>query len=205
MEEELAYEIEWRIKEISILKTLPFNRRFTDVQKATYLRHSFPALYSLWEGFVCTAFEIYIRKINDELVYYKDLSINLKTHFIDSALQLHNARVNFEKKKKFVGDIDQIMLKVVKIKSDIPTESNINYKVINNILLRFNLNLLPETPYKKDLDKLLLIRNKIAHGEFSIPVDTNLLCELSQVVIDLMIEVYQIIIDGYNSKTFLVS
>lgn len=75
--------------------------------------------------------------------------------------------------------------------------------MINNILHRFNLELLPEKPYEKQLNKLLRIRNSISHGETSIPVDKTIISELSFAVLKLMDEVFIRVVDGCNKKTYL--
>lgn len=204
MEEELVYEIDWRIKDISILKSLPYLKKFSEEQYNTYIRHSFPALYSLWEGYVCSAFEIYIRKINSKSLNFLELNENLQTHFIDTELQLGNPRLNYDTKFRFVNKYSELTSNTIKLSTKLPTKSNINYKVLSKIFGRFNLKMIPEKPFKKDLDKLLLIRNKIAHGEYSITIEKEEVSILSQSVIDMMIEVYLAIMEGDKLKTYLL-
>ncbi len=203
IEEELVYEIDWRINEISILKTVPYLFSLSDKQRNTIERYSIPALYSLWEGFIVAAFTIYTRELNSLKLNYERMSDCILTHAIDIEVNLTNGRSDFGKKQRLVNEIYKYYFKDVRILPQIPTNSNVNYKVINTILQRFNLSILPEKPHKKRLDKLLLFRNKIAHGESSVPVDKHLISEMSFTVIELMHEVFNLIMEGFTNKTYL--
>lgn len=203
IEEEIVQEINWRINEISILKTLPVLNQLSEEQEKTLLRYSFPALYALWEGFVCSSLEIYIREINRKNLTYLELNKKIRAHHIDNELKLSNPRQNFDKKEKFVKMYDELINKKVRISSKLPTESNINFKVLCKIFNRLNLDSIPENPYKADLDKLLLLRNKIAHGEYCVEFDKNEFSRLSQSVIDMMSEVFESISNGINYSSFL--
>jgi len=70
----------------------------------------------------------------------------------------------------------------------VPTESNVNLKVLNRILERFCI---PEidSKYSSGLNKLLLFRNKIAHGENSIIVNMTHVTEFVSLVENLMLDV----------------
>lgn len=202
-QEELLYEIEWRTNEISILKTIPFLYPLSDVQRRTIERHTIPAMYSLWEGYVVSAFQIYVRELNRLKLTADKIRSCILTHAIDTDLCLSNGRAVFEKKEQFIEKLSNFFNGEVIIPNKLPTESNINYRVINSILYRFSLESLPERPYKKELDKLLLVRNSIAHGEVSIPIDKEIIAEISFTILNLMHDVFNRIVDGHNTKTYL--
>ena len=173
-------------------------------QRNTLERHTIPAIYSLWEGFVVTVFDLYVRELNRLKLTSKNLSLCVFTHAIDAELQLGNGRTDFEKKQKLVENLNKYYDTEVVITNKLPTESNVNFKVINNILHRFNLNPLPEKPYEMQLNKLLRIRNSISHGETSIPINNLIISELSFAVMKLFDEIFIKVIDGYNNKTYLI-
>ena len=57
----------------------------------------------------------------------------------------------------------------------------------------------------QDKDYMIMtFRNKIAHGDNSIPVKDEHITEFSSLVTDLMIEVYAIIEDGYDSRNYQI-
>lgn len=203
LEDELIYEIDWRVNEISTLRTLPYTYNFSEFKRKTLEKHTVPALYSLWEGFIVTAFAIYIREINSLQLKYHEIKPCVLTNAIDVDLKLSNGRADFDKKQKFVQMLEKFYNSHVVISTKLPTESNVNLRVLNNIFTRFNLELLPIDPYEKRLGKLLRFRNNIAHGESSLPVDKVIISELTATVIELMHKTTEIILNGYIKKTYL--
>ena len=203
--EELKHEVDWRIDEITTLKTLHIKHKLTDAQKKVIQKYSIPSFYSLWEGFVTTGFSIYIRYINQLDLSASQLSKNIIVHDIDNKYNLSDGRKNFDKKISLVRDIYDYIKKKVNLGTKIPTESNVKFKVINNILSRFNLEPLPEVPFSKDIDKLVQIRNNIAHGEVIHALDDILIDKLSITTMDSIYEVFTRIIEGYQKQTYLKS
>jgi hypothetical protein len=203
--EELKYEVDWRIDEITTLKTLHVKHKFTDTQKKITQKYSIPAFYSLWEGFVTTGFSIYIRYINQLNLPAIRLCKNIIVHDIDIKYNLGDGRKYFDKKISLVDNIYNYVNKRVNLRTQIPTESNVNFKVINDILSRFNLELLPNVPFNNDLDKLVHFRNNIAHGEVIHALDDILIDKLSITTMDLMYEVFSRIITGYQKQSYLHS
>jgi hypothetical protein len=213
LEEKISNEIKWRTDEIATLKFLPFHSNLSDEQKRILKKHTIPALYSLWEGFVKDAFTHYIDEINSLNIILEDIAPELLAHSFDMHYMKNKNYLNevpkdFEKSVKrinlFFNDFkDSINKNIAVIPSTLPTESNINHEVITKILIRFNLENLPKDPFERNLNKLLNFRNSIAHGDFSIPVKTETIEEFSQLVIQLMDEILLRIIDGYKNKTYL--
>ncbi|MDP2097254.1 MAG: MAE_28990/MAE_18760 family HEPN-like nuclease [Methylobacter sp.] len=215
LEEKISNEIKWRTDEIATLKFLPFHSNLSDEQKQILKKHTIPALYSLWEGFVKDAFTHYIKEINSLNITFDKIAPELLAHSIDTHYLRNNEYLNempkdFQKSIKRITNFvnhfkDDVARNMVVIPATFPTESNINYEVIRKIFIRFNLETLPKEPYEKNLNKLLWYRNSIAHGDFSIPIETQIIDDFSQLVIDLMSEVLLKIDDGYTNKTYLIN
>jgi len=203
LEEKLLYEIEWRTDELSIIKTLPFLVNLSQQQKEIMRKYSIPTIYSLWEGFVVECFSIYARELSSLALVRHQIHLNLLAHCLDMELGLNSPIMDFEKKKSTAKNLMVFMDSQIKISTKLPTDSNVNWNVINKILNRFNLKLLPENPFSKQLNKLLLIRNNIAHGQHTIPVDQIMIDELSISVIGLMHEIFERISEGFKFKTYL--
>lgn len=203
IEEQIKHEIEWRTDEISIIKTTPFLFPFSDKQREVLKKHAIPTLYSLWEGFVVACSSMYSRELNSLRLSKNQIHINILAHSIDMKYGLKNARTDFLKQISFIQNICEYIENEIELPIIVPTESNINFKTINNILHRFNLSQLPEDPYKKRLDRLLFFRNKLAHGENSIPVTQEILDEMSFTVISAMHAVTESVLDGYIRQTYL--
>ena len=87
-----------------------------------------------------------------------------------------------------VSIIDSLLTDIVTIKPSVPTESNVNFKVLNKILERFCIDKVPDH-YDSKLNKLLLFRNKVAHGDNSISVNMTHVTEFISTVENLMLDV----------------
>ena len=105
-------------------------------------------------------------------------------------------------KKEFTEYYFEVISKPFEISEIIPTRSNVNFEVINEILLLFNLESLPKT-FDKPLSKLVLFRNSISHGEVRIPIKIKDIESFTQLLNDLMIEIILRIERGLDSRTYL--
>ena len=204
LEQELLQEIDWRTNELSIIRTIPLLFNFNDKQKEILEKYSVAAIYSIWEGFVTKSFSLYIREINSLNLTYDKINLNILTHDIFIKFDLTDEqRKHFENKCNFVNNIFEYSKLPVTISPNIPTEANVNFKVINKILNHFHLEELPKNDFDGRLNKLLMYRNNIAHGECSIIVTKEIIQDFNLTVIDAMHEVTIRIIDGFSSKNFL--
>jgi hypothetical protein len=205
LEQEIINEIDWRTKELSIIRLTPIKRKrnLTLEEKKVFEKYSAVAIYSLWEGFVHKSVTAYIRTLNSQNLKCNDLHINLITHDLDMKKNLRNERVHFDTKCEFIKFIYGYQSLPVDISMKIPTESNVNLKVLNKILLSFNLEQLPDEKFRPRLDKLLMIRNKIAHGESDFKVTRALISDLISTVSDSMEALANVIVDGYKKQRSL--
>lgn len=202
--DEINSDIDWRVSELTSLKVIPLMYDLMPNHKSMLIRYAIPAIYALWEGYVKTCFELYIREINKLNIPIHDTHLNVLTHTLSSyeKLYLENARTNFTKKKEFIEYYQNKISQPLYIANKIPTKSNVDFIVINDILTRFNLDLLPKT-FESKIKKLLWFRNSIAHGETSLPVEIENITEFSDLVSDLMVEILTRVDTGYNNRTFV--
>ena len=108
-----------------------------------------------------------------------------------------HARLNFI--NEFLNIFNQ---PVFSIPMRIPTESNVDFKVLNRILSQFNLPSL-DNQYKSDLEKLLWYRNSIAHGDNALRVTLNDNMLFANLIQNLMVEVFNIVNEGLLNEVFL--
>jgi hypothetical protein len=208
LEEELMEEIDWRTKEISIIRKLTKFSNYSPDEIDIIKKYSIVAIYALWEGFVKDSFRIYLREINILDLHHSKLDLKLLVTNIDSEknLSLDRKREDFNQKCNFIIELYEYMSNNFKIKTDIRVASNINCKVINDILKKYNLDLFPENDSNNldaRLNKLLERRMKIAHGEKIVIVSDNEIEELSLTVIIAMQELSLRILQGYKEYRYL--
>jgi hypothetical protein len=202
LEAELQHEIDWRVSEISIIRTIPLIGNLKDYQNDIIIKYATVAVYSLWEGFVVSSLSQYIREVNKLNINAKTLHPSIITHDIDIKYQFGNPRTDFDKKILLVGELHNYLNNPITLEVTIPTNSNVHFKMINIILKRLNIPLMDDK-YRSPLNKLVRVRNDIAHGEFSIPTDADLVQELSFTAINAMSDLALNIIDAYTHQLFL--
>lgn len=202
--DDIKSDIDWRMSELASLKTIPVRYHLLNHHSELLIKYAVPSIYALWEGFVKKSFELYAGHINSLKLNSSDIHINLFTHSFstEDKLALENPRMSFAKKKEFMAFFQNKFKGKFTIPQKIPTKSNVDYKVINEILERFNLPALPEQLYKKGLNRLLCFRNSIAHGDTSILVKSEDLAEFSKLINDLMVEIFERIEKGKINETF---
>ncbi|QCR24519.1 MAE_28990/MAE_18760 family HEPN-like nuclease [Pontibacter sp. SGAir0037] len=199
--QEILADIEWRTFELATLKSIPIRYSFSPDHKELHIKYSIPAIYSIWEGFVKSCFIIYSNHLNTLSLSRAEISYALLTHQMDSECDFNNPRVNFEKKIKLVQSLDSLFQDKIIITPTVPTESNVNLKVLNQVLERFCIPKIDDK-YNNGLNKLLLFRNKIAHGENSIIVNMNHLTEFVSLVENLMLDIVIGVEDSEKNETF---
>lgn len=204
LKENLDYEINWRMGEIAVIKKLIKTNRLNQRELEIIKKYSIASLYSIWEGYVGKSFEYYVEEINNLNLKMDEINLNILTHSIDSHMQLDNGRKEFATKRKFINNLLQYISKdTIIITKKLPTDSNINFKVINKIFECFDFSKRLDTNYESELNYFLMIRNDIAHGEFNIVIDEEKIYKICSLVINLMSEVALIILSEYQSKNYL--
>ncbi len=210
--DEILEDIDWRKEQLLIVKTLPFLHDFSDSHKEFLIKYSIPTIYSLWEGFVQNSFQIYIRELNKLELKREEFCMNILTHSLEAYFpQFKEYPQEFGKKMNFIHKLHIHFEEDFRISSKVSTESNVEIEVINKLCHRFNLELLPNFPYKQRLKDFLKFRNRISHGDISLVVNQDNIDDFKtridtfiNLVEDLMQEVYQRIKKGFNeNKSYL--
>lgn len=204
IQEEIAVDIDWRNAELAELRVILHKVQLTPIQKNTYVRYIVPAIYALWEGFIKNCLELYAKEINLSNTAIIDLHENLLTHAIvgNDKLSLDRARTNFKTQKEFSLFISSYLNQKFPLQSKLPTKSNVNSEVLADLYEKFNLGTL-DNKLGKRLDKLLRFRNTIAHGDNSIPVREDNIDDFTQLLQELMIEVFDKIDYAVRNRTYL--
>lgn len=204
IEEELEADVYWRQGQLSTLRSIGKHNSLSQQQCKCLRTYTIPAIYSLWEGLIKQSLGIYLRAVNQEHIPLIKLHLNYITHVVDVQTNLQNARPHVEDRRKCVRELCKLFTDEYVTVSDekLPTESNVNYKVLNKILQTFNLDNLDKN-WEKGLNKLLCFRNKIAHGDNSIVVEDEDIDYFANMLNALMAEVCSLIMDDVKEKRYL--
>ena len=215
LEQEIMSDIDERRDLMSRLKALSPRYHFLPEDEALFLNYSIPIVYSIWEGFIQTSFQIYIRELNKLNLKISDICYPILIYHIESEFpqfKQYPEKDNLSKKVKFFEKLGQFyQSNTLEISANVNTESNVGFKVLNRILKDFKLDTIlthpePNSNYslQDDLDKFLLkIRNNVAHGQNSIVVHREDLDRAIKLVDRLMYLVFERIKTGFINKSYL--
>jgi hypothetical protein len=209
LEQELISEIDERRDLMLRLKVL-LKRLKLEQDKQLFLSYSIPIIYSVWEGFVKIAFEIYIKELNKLNLSINNVCDSIFVYYMESRVpQLRNYPQDFKGKVKLFNNLEKIYANnAFNINPVVNTESNVNFNVLNRLLGEFNLKKIDdyiESKYSlaNELDGFLLkIRNAIAHGDKSIVVSEEELIRSILLVERLMDLVFERIRDGFIAESY---
>jgi hypothetical protein len=211
LEQEIISDIEERKILMSQIRLLCPRYGFSEEDEQLFLNYSIPIIYSIWEGFVETSFQTYIRELNKLELDVNNVCKQILVYHIESTFkQFKEYPEKIDNKIKFFGQLNSFyQSQKFEIYTPINTESNVGWKVLNRILTNFNLEKIPaytEPKYHlaEELDKFLLdIRNRVAHGQNSVVVNREGLERAIKLVELLMDLVCDRIVTGYAAKTYL--
>lgn len=189
--DEVLEDIKWRESMLINIKVLPV-RYSMKAEDCDFLNKiSVTGIYALWEGFVKETFIAYSRYITSLKLKRSEISTSILTHELNSICQFHMARSDLSKQIKLVELIDKVFQPIIPIKADINTKSNISYKVLDAILDAFSVSKGLRIDIEKksnDLNRLLIFRNKSAHGDKAIKITTEDINRFCSLVLYLMNE-----------------
>jgi hypothetical protein len=182
----LDEDYSWRLKEIADVKAAV---KGSELSNRTLIRAGVALLYAHWEGFVKLAATHYVTFIDLQGKRFDELQtcfwvIGMKKHLSDM--------LDSKKSKTRVAAIDFIRTCAatsanLKVKAAIDTQSNLKSEVFDNILTSIGISTTPyEARYHLMDESLLARRNRIAHGEFAVDLDSNGWRNLADEVIQLL-------------------
>lgn len=212
LEQELLSDIEERRELMSRIKALCPRYDFSPEDEQLFLNYSIPIVYAIWEGFIQTSFQIYIRELNKLNLNINNICHSILIYHIESTFsqfKQYPTKNNLKNKVKFFERLGLFyQCNTLIIHAEVNTESNVNFDVLNRILTDFNLEEIPDYPepryslaYELN-EKLLKIRNAVAHGDNSIVVKREDLERVIRLVERLMDLVFERIKTGFTNKSY---
>lgn len=219
--EQLEEELTWREDEIRFLENQLANPLKED-EKDKYRKSLVVMLYSHFEGFFRFAFRLYKDTINKENLRCGEVTAYVAVSSLsdvfraldtpqhqkkndlfkrslpdDTILHRFSRRVNF---MKSLSDIDK---KNVNIPDDVvDTESNLKPVVIQKILFQLGFQHDKFDRYDSNINKLLEVRNSIAHGSLKDGVKEKLYDDIKKDIYSVMSSIILMIIDELKKESF---
>ncbi len=187
LNDQLSSELAWRKKELSVIKSLIDTGSFSTSKKTALLRSGVTILYAHWEGFIKQAASIYLEFVSMQRLPYDKLSAN----FVALAMKSKLNQAKDTNKATIYNEVVEFFMTRLSERSSIQYKnviqtSNLSSSVLREIVCMLGLDYSFYEPKNILIDeKLLRMRNEIAHGNY-ISIDQKEYDELYFKVIEMM-------------------
>nr|VFK50376.1 MAG: hypothetical protein BECKTUN1418E_GA0071001_100261 [Candidatus Kentron sp. TUN]VFK51549.1 MAG: hypothetical protein BECKTUN1418F_GA0071002_100259 [Candidatus Kentron sp. TUN]VFK55972.1 MAG: hypothetical protein BECKTUN1418D_GA0071000_10394 [Candidatus Kentron sp. TUN] len=191
-------------RKLSHARTIPMRYEMMEEHRRFLIHQSVMSIYAAWEGFLKSALQLYLNALNKLGICYDELSDEYLAYQTDSICSFKNSKTNWKVIERISVRLLETYKGMVSFDTSINTESNANLKVTNGLLRKLSLE---ELSISKDhenlLDKLLRLRNSIAHGNDIIGVKQKNLDEFRLLVQNLAADFILSILDGFVNRVYL--
>jgi len=187
LNDQLSSELAWRKKELSVIKSLIDTGSFSTSKKTALLRSGVTILYAHWEGFIKQAASIYLEFVSMQRLPYDKLSAN----FVALAMKSKLNQAKDTNKATIYNEVVEFFMTKLSERSSIQYKnviqtSNLSSSVLREIVCMLGLDYSFYEPKNILIDeKLLKMRNEIAHGNY-ISIEQKEYDELYFKVIEMM-------------------
>jgi hypothetical protein len=175
--DEIVTSNEWRDGEFAKLKVGSIG-----LDDALWCRMCIPMIYAHWEGYVVTSLKILIDYLNSLSLSVSEVPTKLVVVGLGDAYKTLSGKQSFGQRVDFTNKFFELLKATVKFKKKIDTRSNLKSDVLLELCDMYGFNFERFYNVSADIDRLVNIRNSIAHGENSIvPSKDNVLKYISSV------------------------
>lgn len=164
--EEITGTNEWRDGEFAKFKVNANN-----VDEELWCRMCIPMIYAHWEGYVVSSLKVLIKHLNDLQLEPKDVPTNLVVVGLGDTYKTLSGKQSFKQRIEFTDRFSGLYQKSLKFAKKINTKSNLKSDVLEDLCIMFKFEYDNFREHIGDIDRLVNIRNSIAHGENSILPD----------------------------------
>lgn len=184
----------WRDGEFGKFKT-----NTSKVDDSLWCRMCVPMIYAHWEGFVVDSLKEMLKYLNELKLIPSQVPTNLVVICLGDSYKKLSGKQSFEQKKEFTEKFNILLSNTMEFTTKIETKSNLKSDVLKKLCCMFGFDFKKFTGITYDIDSLVNIRNRIAHGENSIvPSMQNINNYINSVTnaTDLLLEEIESFLDG---------
>ncbi len=200
--EEIRQENRWRQNDFANMKLLYQN--ISSQHQDLFLRMTIPYLYAHWEGFALDSLKKLINYFNKLRLQHEDVKINIFVLSLNDKFNFLKGKQSFSQKYEFSENFLKSLENELKFdKKNIDTKSNLKFDVLTELCEIFGFEKQRFENFRHDLDKLVNIRNSIAHGENSYVLSLENFDKYIELINDLMFHLQTEIEEYLSQKRYL--
>lgn len=152
----------WRDGEFGKIKA-----NSSKVDEVFWCRMSIPMIYAHWEGFVVDSLKTTLKFLNNLELEPKNVPVHLVVLCLGDSYKSLSGKQSFEQRIEFTKKFNEILKNTIKFQTKIETKSNLKSNVMKELCEIFKFDFEKMLDSMSDIDRLVHIRNSIAHGENS--------------------------------------
>ncbi|HCG7251572.1 TPA: hypothetical protein NJ361_003724 [Vibrio parahaemolyticus] len=164
--DEITANNDWRDGEFAKYKANSLK-----VEEKMWCRMCIPMIYAHWEGFVVDALKIMLKHLNEQGLQSHQLPTNLLVVSLGDAYRPLSGKQSFKQRIDFTENFHSLLTKPVRFQTKVDTKSNLKSNVFKDLCTAFAFDSDKFKDQLSDIDRLVQIRNSIAHGENSMQPD----------------------------------
>ena len=143
------------------------------LDESLWCRMCIPMIYAHWEGFVVSSLKVLLAHLNTLELSANDVTTKLIVVGLDDAYKSLSGKQSFKQRVAFTDKFKSIFQETMEFKKKINTKSNLKSDVLEDLCNMFGFNFQMFEEQTSDIDRLVNIRNSIAHGENSVIPDID--------------------------------
>ncbi|EAO2340582.1 hypothetical protein E2C58_14970 [Salmonella enterica] len=176
----------WRDGEFAKFRVNPHQ-----VDPVLWGRMCVPMIYANWEGFVVSLLKMLLKHLNKLELTPLQIPTRLVVVGLGDTYRSLSGKQSFEQRCEFTDKFNELLKNTIQFKTKIETKSNLHSGVLKELCQMFAFDFEKFSDVTVTLDRLVQVRNCIAHGENSIlPTQENIESYIDAVkaAIDIMLE-----------------
>ncbi|WP_336777563.1 MAE_28990/MAE_18760 family HEPN-like nuclease [Pantoea sp. USHLN256] len=153
----------WRDGEFAKFKINP-----NEVDSQLWARMCVPMIYAHWEGFVVSSLKMLLKHLNALNLRPTQIPTKLIVVGLGDYYRTLSGKQSFSQRCDFTDRFHNLLSDTIKFKTKVETKSNLKSEVLNELCQMFDFEFKKFKEVNPILDRLVQVRNCIAHGENSI-------------------------------------
>lgn len=161
------------------------------VEETFWCRMSIPLIYAHWEGFVVDSLKEMLKFLNTLKLNPTQVPTNLVVFCLGDSYKYLGGKQSFQQRVEFTNKFNQLLATTIKFTTKIETKSNLKSTVLADLCNIFCFDFYRFNTVMPDIDRLVNIRNSIAHGENAVSPDMQNVfkyIEATKVAMDLLLD-----------------